>query len=198
MEYREYPALIVIDMVKDNFDESKKFAITRFGKKIIKPINDIIGEFRKRGWPIVFSTDAFKEDDFIFKAKMHPHSIKGTTGAEVIDELNRDPEDLWLPKPRFSAFFKTDLDKRLRKKGVTLCALAGLTTNFCVLATAIDSICHNFKTAILEDCCAAATEEIHRNILGCYRKNPLYPLFKICTSHQLLKDLEHWHIDERH
>jgi len=186
----ERPAFIIIDMVKDNFDESKKLPIIKFAKRIIDPINKLIAEFRKRNWPIVFSTDAFEKDDFIFKGKMKPHSLKGTKGAEVIDELDKRPEDLWLPKPRFSAFFKTDLDRWLRERGITLCALGGITTNFCVLATAMDSICHNFKTVLLEDCCAAATEEIHKNILNCYRKNPLYPLFKVCTSSELLKELE--------
>ncbi len=186
----EYPALLIIDMVKDNFDESKRLPLTGFAKAIIKPINDLIARFRKNGWPIVFSTDAFEEDDFIFKGKMKPHSIRGTKGAEVIDELDKRPEDLWLPKPRFSAFFKTDLDKWLKKRGVTMCAVAGITTNFCVLATVMDSICYDFKTVLLEDCCVAATEEIHLNILNCYRKNPLYPLFKICTSLELIKELE--------
>jgi len=193
----EYPAFLIIDMVKDNFDESKKLPITKFAKKIIKPINSLIAEFRKNGWPIVFSTDAFEKSDFIFKGKMKPHSIRGTKGAEVIDELDKRAEDLWLPKPRFSAFLKTDLDKWLKKRGVTMCAVAGITTNFCVLATVMDCICYDFKTALLEDCCAAATEEIHMSILRCYRKNPLYPLLKICTSSELLKELEQRHIDEK-
>jgi nicotinamidase-related amidase len=38
-------------------------------------------------------------------------SISGTKGAEIIDELDRKKEDLWLPKLRFSAFFKTGLDR---------------------------------------------------------------------------------------
>ena len=185
----EYPAFIIIDMVKDNFDENKKLAITKFAKKIIKPINNLISEFRKQGWPIVFSTDAFTKNDFIFRGKMKPHSLKGTKGAEVIDELNKSPDDLWLPKPRFSAFFNTNLNEWLKNRGVTMCAIGGISTNFCVLATAIDCICYDFKTVLLEDCSAAATEEIHNNILKCYRKNPLYPLFKVCTSEDLLRDL---------
>ncbi len=186
----EFPALLVIDMVKDNLDESKGHAITKYAKMIVEPINKMIREFRKRKFPIVFSTDAFEEDDFLFKGKMKPHSIRGTEGAKVADELEKKDEDLWLPKPRFSAFFKTDLERWLREKGVTLCAVCGITTNFCVLATAFDAICHNFKTVILEDCCAAPTPEIHKNILSCYRKNALYPLFRICTSSEFLKEIE--------
>ena len=58
---------------------------------------------------------------------MHPHSLSGTEGAEVVDELNMQAEDLWLPKPRFSAFFNTGLEEWLREKGVGLCAVGGIT-----------------------------------------------------------------------
>ena len=88
------PALLIIDMVKDNFDESRKLPITPLARKIIDPINNLSAIFRKNDWPVVFSTDAFEKDDFIFKGRMHPHSLAGTTGAEIIDELIRGKEDL--------------------------------------------------------------------------------------------------------
>ncbi len=179
---KDHPALLIIDMVKDNFDEAKGLAITPFARAIIPAINTTIRRFRDNGWPVVFSTDAFHPDDFIFKGRMKPHSLAGTAGAEVIDELDREASDYWLPKPRFSAFFKTGLENWLRQRGITLCAVSGIATNFCVLTTAMDSLCHNFKTVILEDCCAASSRELHESTLGLYRKNPLYPLFRIMRS----------------
>jgi len=56
--------------------------------------------------------------DFIFNGKMKSHSIRGTEGAEVVADLNPEPTDIILPKRRFSAFFKTDLDQTLRLLGV--------------------------------------------------------------------------------
>jgi nicotinamidase/pyrazinamidase len=186
---KEKPALLIIDMLKDNFDKKNNFPITPIARKIIAPINKMIGIFRKEGWPIVFSTDAFHEDDFIFKGRMKPHSLAGTQGAEVTDELDRKEEDFWLPKPRFSAFFKTGLEDWLRERGVTLCAVAGIATNFCVLTTVLDAICHDFKAVIMEDCTAASTEHVHQQVLNVYRRNPLDPLFKIATSAELTADL---------
>jgi nicotinamidase-related amidase len=69
------------------------------------------------------------------------------------------------------------------------CAVAGITTNFCVLTTAMDALCCDFKTVILEDCTTAATEAIHSQTLDTYRKNLLYPLFRIMTSEQFLEEL---------
>ncbi|MDX1709486.1 MAG: isochorismatase family cysteine hydrolase, partial [Desulfobacterales bacterium] len=138
----ERPALLIIDMVKDNFDEKRQLPITPLARATIDPLNQIIGVFRSRQWPIVFSTDAFHEDDFIFKGRMQTHSLAGTEGARVFDGLDMQAEDLWLPKPRFSAFFDTGLENWLREKGVDLCAVGGIATHFCVLTTVLDAICH--------------------------------------------------------
>lgn len=182
-------ALLIIDMVKDNFIESKNLPITPLAKQIIAPIDRLIAEFRKNSLPIVFSTDAFHEQDFIFKGHMKPHSIAGTKGAEVIDELDRREDDLWLPKPRFSAFFDTDLSQWLQKKEVTLCAVAGIATNFCVLTTIMDALCYNFEAVLLEDCTAAFSMSIHKNTLELYRRNPLFPLLRVISSEELISEL---------
>jgi nicotinamidase-related amidase len=185
----EKPALLIIDMVKDYFKEENHYPITPLARKIIPPTNALINQFRKKRFPVIFSTDAFAEDDFIFKGKMHPHAIKGTKGAEVVEDLDMEPEDLWLPKPRFSAFFNTDLEKILRDQDITLCAVAGIATNFCVLATVMDALCHDFKAVILEDCSAAFSDRMHAQCLDLYRKNPLYPLFRVMTSEELVSEL---------
>jgi nicotinamidase/pyrazinamidase len=183
------PALLVIDMVKDALDESRPVPITPLARRLFDPINRLTRAFRNASWPVVFATDAFTVGDFIFGGKMKPHSLAGTTGAEVASELDRHPEDLWLPKPRFSAFFRTGLEEWLTARGVTLCALAGITTNFCVLTTAMDALCCDFKAVILEDCTTASTEDIHRKTLDIYRHNALFPLFRIMTSERLLEEL---------
>ncbi len=185
----ERPSLLIIDMVKDTLNENRPMPITSLARRLFVPINTLIRAFRKASWPVVFATDAFAVGDFLFGGKMKPHSLAGTTGAEVADELDRHPEDLWLPKPRFSAFFRTGLEEWLKARGVTLCAVAGITTNFCVLTTATDAVCCDFKAVILEDCTTAATEAIHRQTLDIYRKNVLYPLFRIMTSQQFLAEL---------
>ena len=121
---------------------------------------------------------------------MNPHSLTGTTDAEVIDELVRTDEDFWLPKPRFSAFLRTGLDKWLKERGVTLCAVAGIATNFCVLTTAMDAVCSDFKAVIPEDCTTAVSKDSHEQTLSIYRRNPLHPLFRIMSSGHLLSELD--------
>lgn len=186
---KEKPALLIIDMVKDNFDTTKKLPITPFARKTIEPLNRLIRTFRRHQWPVVFSTDAFHQEDFIFKGRMHPHSLAGTEGAEVVDELDKTDDDLWLPKPRFSAFFQTGLGHWLHERDVSLCAVGGISTHFCVLTTVMDAICHDFKAVLLEDCSAAFSRDVHEQTLNSYRRNPLYPLLRVLTSSELETEL---------
>jgi len=185
----ETPALLIIDMVKDNFAESRNLPITPFARAAIDPLNKMIEVFRGQKWPIVFSTDAFHEEDFIFKGRMHPHSLAGTEGAGVVDDLDMQADDLWLPKPRFSAFFNTGLEKWLRERGVGLCAVGGIATHFCILTTVLDAICHDFQAVLLEDCSAAFPKQVHEQTLASYRSNPLYPLLRVATSSDLISEL---------
>ncbi len=189
----EKPALLIIDMVKDNLEPEHPLPITEAAHRITGPINSLLAVCRDRGWPVIFSTDAYHENDFIFTGRMQPHSLAGTRGAEITGSLDYRPvTDTWLPKPRFSAFFQTDLDKSLRKQEVTLCAVAGITTNFCVLATVLDAICHGFKAVLLEDCSAAYPEINHERTVEMYRKNPLYPLLSVGKSTELSTNKRGW------
>ncbi|MBN2040279.1 MAG: cysteine hydrolase [Spirochaetes bacterium] len=186
---KEKPALLIIDMVKDYFIDKYNLPVTAPARKIIDPINNLSTEFRKNNWPVIFSTDSFKKSDFIFTSSMKPHAITGTEGAEITELLAREPEDMWVPKPRFSAFFNTGLEKKLKEMQITLCMVAGIATNFCVLTTVMDALCHDFKAVILEDCTAASKEFLHEQTLSLYRRNPIYPLLRVMTSAEALEAL---------
>ena len=183
-------ALVIIDMVKDYFIEENNYPITPLAKAIIEPINHLISDFRQHNLPVIFSTDAFNENDFIFKSRMHPHALVGTEGAEIVAELDKQDNDLWLPKPRFSAFFNTGFENILRKQKISQIAVVGIATNFCVLTTAMDALCHDFKAIIVDDCTTAFSQEIHEQCLAGYRRNPLYPLFQIMNAAELSKKLK--------
>jgi hypothetical protein len=48
------------------------------------------------------------------------HCLQGSWGAEIVRDLEPDPQDLRIPKTRYSGFFQTDLDERLRRLGAGL------------------------------------------------------------------------------
>jgi nicotinamidase/pyrazinamidase len=180
------PAVIVVDMVKDTFKDGSRLPIAREGQAIVPNIQKLLKEARARAIPVIFANDDFLKEDFIFKSRFRFHSIRGTEGAEVIDALKPEATDRVLPKRRFSAFFKTDLDRELHSTGVDTIVVAGLTTEFCVLTTVMDGLCHDFSVILLEDCCASHTQERHQACLGLYRESSLYPLLRVMKVSEFL------------
>ena len=183
------PAIIVVDMLKDNLKDTPRNPCYQEGKEIIPNLQILLREGRKRGFPIVFACDSFLEGDFIFKGKMKVHAIRGTKGAEVIDDLERGPTDIILPKRRFSAFFKTDLDQTLRTLGIDTIIVTGMTMEVCVLMTAFEGLCHDFFVIILENCTASRNKELREGCLNLYRENVLDPLLRIMTLDEFLKEV---------
>jgi nicotinamidase-related amidase len=183
------PAIIVVDMLKDNLKESPRNPYFREGMVIIPNLQRLLKEGREKGFPIIFACDSFLKDDFIFKGKMKVHSLRGTKGAEVVDDLKPEPTDIILPKRRFSAFFKTDLDQTLRVLDVDTIAVTGITTEVCVLMTAMDGLCHDFSAIVLEDCSTSRSREFHQECLNLYRDFALYPLLRIMRLDEFLKEV---------
>ena len=179
-------AVIVVDMLRDNFKGPADHPVIKGFRSIIPKISFLLQEARRLNGLIVFACDSYFANDFLFTGKMPPHAVRGPPGAEVIDELEVRPEDIMVPKRRFSAFFKTDLDITLRTLGVDTIAVAGLTTEVCVLATAIDGLCHDFYSVILSDCSICRSRETHEAIIAAYSQFPTYPTLRVRTADEFL------------
>jgi len=183
-------AVLIIDMVRDNFREEKHLPLTKEAKAIIPNINHLLVEARKRECPVIFASDSFLEKDFIFKGKIKLHSIRGTQGAEVISEISKGENDMYLIKRRFSAFYKTDLDQTLRTLDIDTIAVTGIATTFCVLSTVFDALSNDFRTVLIEDCSACENRATHSKMLDIYRKNPLFPLFQVIKADEFIQVLD--------
>lgn len=182
------PAVIVVDMLEDNYRRDRDG--TREEEKIIGPVRDFLAKARKRAMPVVFACDSFLEGDFLFGGRMKVHALRGTKGVQPLRELDRQETDVVLEKRRFSAFFKTDLDQTLRTLGSDTVAVCGIQTQFCVLATAFDALCHDFHTVILEDLTASHKAETHAAFMEPYRKSVLFPLLRVMTGEEFLEECD--------
>jgi nicotinamidase/pyrazinamidase len=182
------PAIIVVDMVKDNIKEGSRHPITLEARAILPNLQKLLEASRKRGFPVIFACDSFLKEDFIFRGRMKIHSLRGTNGSEVVDDLKPEATDIVLPKRRFSAFFKTDLDQTLRMLGIDTIVVTGITVEVCVLMTAMDGLSHDLSVILLEDCTASKNEEMHRSCLNLYRDFALYPLLRVMTLESFLRE----------
>ena len=85
--------------------------------------------------------------------------VKGTPGAEIIDDLKPRSDDYIVTKVRSSAFYQTKLDTLLRVKGIWILVVAGGSTNWGVEWLARDARCRDLLTVALRDCTYSATPE---------------------------------------
>ena len=86
----------------------------------------------------------------------------GPNSEEAPAGLEPQGEDIVIFKPRWSAFFQTELDLILRRRGVRTVVLAGTTTPNCIRTTCYDAIALDYNVVILTDCTSSNTDEIQR------------------------------------
>jgi nicotinamidase-related amidase len=76
-----------------------------------------------------------------------------------------EPGELVVRKTRYSAFWGTDLDARLKGLDVDTLVLAGLTTECCVDGTARDAFNLDYHVFVAADACAAYEPDLHAGAL---------------------------------
>lgn len=76
---------------------------------------------------------------------------KGTWDYQLVDQLTPHPDDIVLPKPRYSGFFNTALDSMLRSRGIRHLVFTGIATNVCVESTLRDGFFLEYFGIVLAD-----------------------------------------------
>jgi len=178
-------ALLVIDMLNDFVKEGGALRVER-AERIIPKLRELLNWARERGLPVIYACDAHLKDVDAELALWGDHAIKGTWGAQVVEELRPQEGDYVVKKRRYSAFFATDLDLLLRELGVDTLILTGIVTNVCVQHTAADAYFRGYKLIIVSDCCEALTAEEHQAALE-YMKR-VYGA-EVKTAEQLMAEL---------
>lgn len=79
---------------------------------------------------------------------------RGTWGAEIVEELKPQEDDIVIEKRRYSAFFGTNLDTILKTNSVKYLVLVGVATNICVEATIRDAYYHDYFSILVSDAAA--------------------------------------------
>ena len=82
-------------------------------------------------------------------------SSSGTPGTpRSYPNLPPRPDDVIVPKHRFSGFYDTQLDTILRQRGVDTLIVTGCTTSICVESTIRDAFYRDYRCLLLADCTA--------------------------------------------
>jgi nicotinamidase-related amidase len=156
-------ALVMIDLQNGILGRA---LAPRSGEEVMASAKAQAARFREAGAKIVWVTVGW-EADFadalsapVDEPPQRPPGGFPQEFAQLAEGLAA-PGDLHVRKRQWGAFYGTDLDLQLRRRGIATVALGGVATNFGVESTARDAWEQGYAVVVLEDLCASGSAEAH-------------------------------------
>jgi nicotinamidase-related amidase len=146
------PALIVVDVNVGFTDPESPLACPL--DDVVAAIQRLLGESRKAGFPVVYTTVAYTEADrrtaavFIDKVPALLTLESGSRWVEIDPRVAPLPDEPVLTKLFASAFHGTALASFLASEGCDSLIVTGASTSGCVRATAVDALQHGFRVVV--------------------------------------------------
>lgn len=168
-------ALLNVDYTVDFVAEDGKLTCGVPGREIEDKVVSLTKEFIDAGDYVVFAIDAHEAGDDLHPESelFPPHNIIGTEGRnlygklEAVFEENKDKDHVYyFDKTRYSAFAGTDLELKLRERGIDEVHIIGVCTDICVLHTAVDAYNKGFNIVVHKDAVASFNQAGHDWALG--------------------------------
>ena len=164
-------ALLVIDM-ENGFVTPQGGHCIRGAAATVPACVQAVELAREKGIPVFFVKRIYRADGSDVELTRYegwkaggracgPASL-GPNSAQAPEGLQRQPGDYTIWKPRWSAFFHTELDLILRRLDIRTVILTGTTTPNCIRTSCYDAMALEYNTVILTDCCSSQTEEIQQ------------------------------------
>jgi nicotinamidase/pyrazinamidase len=150
-------ALIINDMENDFVHKDGALLVEK-ASECVEPIQKWKAKMKNKGYPVIYVCDTHFKGDIEFD-KWGAHTVDGTWGAQIIDELQPDDTDYVLKKWRYSAFFGTPLDMLLRQLNVDTIVLTGVLTDVCIQHSAADAYFRGYTVIVPRACTATVNEE---------------------------------------
>jgi len=145
-------ALVVIDIQKGIVAMPTAHPIAPVVENVVR----LVTSFREKGKPVVLVRVGWSKDGgdalrLRTQAGSPPRSLPPEFTAYV-DALDADPErDILIVKRQWGAFYGTDLELQLRRRGVTDIVLCGVATSIGVESTARDAFERSFNLTFAVD-----------------------------------------------
>jgi nicotinamidase-related amidase len=162
------PALLVIDMQNDFLKPDSRL-YNRGAPGLVPVINRLTAAARANKVPVIWVRQEHRRQlvDFGREGEISPvHCVEGTPGAALVADLDRANDDFTVIKRRFSGFYATDLDLLLRCLNRNLVLLAGINTDGCVQATAVDAHARDYYIRVVVEATAGWDEPAYQAALA--------------------------------
>ena len=173
-------ALLVID-VQNTYLEDKDTAeetalwqpfYDRMRDTVIPNNARMIAECRKRGVEVIFARIACHKDDgrdrSLSQKKPGFNYLllpKNRADSQFVPELEPQGDEIVVTKTTDSALTGTNLRMLLHNMGIKDVVVIGIFTDQCVSSSVRSLVDESFGVVVVEDCCAAATMELHHHEL---------------------------------
>ncbi|MBI4186503.1 MAG: cysteine hydrolase [Chloroflexi bacterium] len=152
-------AVLVVDMLRGFLEKGYPLYCGDKARRIIPNVQRLLERQLARGSRVLFICDHHLPDDLEFRM-FPPHCIEGTIEAEVIPELAKYPGEI-IPKRRYSGFFNSRLEERLKELRPEKLIVCGVLTHICVLYTVADARNRDYEVEVPVDCVASPDEKAH-------------------------------------
>jgi nicotinamidase-related amidase len=118
----------------------------------------------------------------VVKGKMHV--IAGDKSSEVLAELEPKPEDYYIVKYRWSAFFQTYLDLALRARAIDTIIISGGSTDVGVASTLYSGRDLDYNMIVVSDACGTSHNQRAHDML----MELIFPrMARVRTTDEVLK-----------
>jgi nicotinamidase-related amidase len=173
-------ALLVIDVQntylepKDTVAETARWQpfYDRMRQTVIPNIARLIEESRKRGVEVIFARIACNKldgrDRSLSQKKPGFNYLllpKDREDGQIVRELAPQGDEITVLKTTDSALTGTNLRLVLRNMGIKDVVCVGIFTDQCISSTVRSLADESFGVVVVDDCCAAATMELHKREL---------------------------------
>jgi nicotinamidase-related amidase len=156
-------ALVLIDLQKGIVERD---VAPYSGADVVQRASELAKRFRSAGAPVVLVNVAFAKDfaDAVRVPVDSPTTIPPGGFPEKFSELADGlamPTDIRVTKHNWGAFYGTDLDVQLRRRGIKTIVLGGIATNIGVESTARQAWERNYAIVLAEDITASFSAAMH-------------------------------------
>jgi len=159
-------ALVVIDLQKGI---ARRMTVPHSPETVIRNAAALAEAFRKNGMPVFLVRVTFAPDR---KDALHPVADAAPPAfnqppdwAEIVPEMDPAPGDFVIAKRQWGAFYGTELDMQLRRRGMEAIVLCGIATEFGVESTARDAYELGYRQVFARDAMGGLTIESHANAI---------------------------------
>lgn len=154
-------ALVIIDLQKGIASrESKPHSVST----VIGNSANLAESFRKERMPVflvhVMTSGQDKLNPIADEQWAAPPKMPANW-SDFVDELAPKENDIVITKKQWGAFYGTELDLQLRRRGISTIVLCGIATNYGVESTARFAYEYGYQQVFAEDGMSSMSEEMH-------------------------------------